>query len=96
MVADTGAAGRAGALRSVNAPVPTLVRAGSDGRPLEVRLGRTWHRVARIVDRWHLGPDEWWTEQPVDRRYYAVRLEDGRQVTVFQDALSLQWCRQRV
>jgi len=95
VVTDTGAEGRAGALRPVNAPVPTLVRAGPEGKPLAVRLGRTWHRVARIADHWHLGPDEWWTEQPVARRYYTVRLEDGQPVTVFQDTLTLQWYRQR-
>ena len=96
MVTDTRTPGSAGAPRPVNAPVPVLVRAGPDGKPLAVRLGRTWHRVARIADRWHLGPDEWWTEHPVDRRYYTVRLEDGQQVTVFQDLLTLRWYRQRV
>ncbi|MSQ41050.1 MAG: hypothetical protein EXR55_05220 [Dehalococcoidia bacterium] len=96
MVTDTRATGRAGALRPVNAPVPTQVRAGPDGKPLTVRLGKTWHRVARIADRWHIGPDEWWTEQPVDRMYYTAQLEDEKQVTVFQDVLTLHWYRQRV
>jgi hypothetical protein len=42
----------------------------------------------RVVDRW-------WTDEPVDRRYYEVVLESGRNTCVFLDRTSGGWLTQR-
>ena len=44
--------------------------------------------VWRVVDRW-------WTEEPVDRRYFEVVLESGRNVCVFRDRERACWLTQR-
>jgi len=95
VVTDTGTALRDGALRIVNAPAPIEVRTGADGKPQSVRIGRRWRRVSSITNRWRLGPDEWWTERPVDRWYFAVRLDDDRPLTVFRDQVTSLWYIQR-
>jgi hypothetical protein len=42
----------------------------------------------RVVDRW-------WTEEPVDRRYFDVVLETGENVVVFHDGENGSWFTQR-
>ena len=42
----------------------------------------------RVVDRW-------WTEEPVDRRYFDVVLESGQNVCVFRDEEAGCWFSQR-
>jgi hypothetical protein len=42
----------------------------------------------RVVDRW-------WTDEPVDRRYYEVVLESGRNTCVFLDRAVGRWFTQR-
>jgi hypothetical protein len=72
----------------VNAPRPALVEAGFDGTPWQVnRRGVTLVREEwRVVDRW-------WTEEPVDRRYFEVVLESGESTVVFQE--DGKWFSQR-
>lgn len=96
MVTNPRTARGAGAVLPIKRPVPIQARITADGRPQALRMGGVWQSIARITDRWHLGPDEWWTDQPVDRMYYAVHLVDGRQLTVFQDLITQHWYRQRV
>jgi hypothetical protein len=50
-------------------------------------------RVAALREEWRVG-DRWWTEEPVERRYYEVLLETGRNVVVFRDEASGEWFRQ--
>jgi hypothetical protein len=50
-------------------------------------------RVAELREEWRVG-DRWWTEEPVERRYYEVLLETGRNVVVFRDEASGEWFRQ--
>jgi hypothetical protein len=50
--------------------------------------------VASIRDRWRLD-DEWWRERPVSRLYYALLLEDGALLVVFQDLIEGGWYEQR-
>ncbi|MSQ13667.1 MAG: hypothetical protein EXR47_06005 [Dehalococcoidia bacterium] len=95
MVTDSRAASSDGAVRPVDAPAPVKVREGSNGKPQAVRIGRRWHKAVSITNRWHLGPDEWWTEHQLDRLYFTLRLEEGRPFTVFQDLLTSQWYSQR-
>jgi hypothetical protein len=50
-------------------------------------------KVVSVEDRWRID-DEWWREQPISRMYFECTLEDGRQLTVFQDLLTGGWYRQ--
>ena len=42
----------------------------------------------RVVDRW-------WTEEPVQRRYFELVLESGQNVVVFRDEERGGWFSQR-
>jgi hypothetical protein len=72
----------------VNAPRPALVEAAFDGTPCEVNR-RT---VALVREEWRV-VDRWWTEEPVDRRYFEVVLESGESTVVFHD--DGRWFTQR-
>jgi hypothetical protein len=72
----------------VNAPRPALVEAAFDGTPYEVNR-RT---VALVREEWRV-VDRWWTEEPVDRRYFEVVLESGESTVVFHD--DGRWFTQR-
>lgn len=74
----------------LNAPRPALVEAAVDGSPTVVnREGVTVVREEwRVVDRW-------WTDEPVDRRYFEVVLESGRNVCVYRDRERGCWFTQR-
>jgi hypothetical protein len=83
----------------VNKPWPVPVQVGSDGVPLAV--GRL--AVESVREEW-LVEDGWWTQRPLQRRYFELVLEDGSDVVVFCEpssnglrsrAPSHQWFRQR-
>ena len=82
------------AVRPVCLPVRVAVREGPDRQPACVRLGREWHQVACIEERWCF--DLWWLPEPVARVYYRVSCGDGRRVTLFRDERGGCWYRQRV
>ena len=72
----------------LNAPRPALVEPGFDGAPRAVdRETVALVRRKRVVDRW-------WTEEPVDRRYFEVVLESGRNVCVYRDQDAGCWFAQ--
>jgi hypothetical protein len=73
---------------SVNAPRPALVEAAFDGTPWQVNRGG----VALVREEWRV-VDRWWTEEPVDRRYFEVVLESGESLVVFQE--DGRWFSQR-
>ncbi len=74
----------------MNAPRPALVEAGLDGTPSRVdREG-----VAVVREEWRV-TDRWWTETPIDRRYFEVVLESGRNTCVFLDREQGRWFTQR-
>jgi hypothetical protein len=72
----------------VNAPRAALVEAAFDGTPWQVNRGV----VALVREEWRV-VDRWWTEEPVDRRYFEVVLESGESLVVFQEAG--KWFSQR-
>ena len=88
MVAHPGATGPARPAR-LNAPRPALV---------EAQLGepRTVNRVpvAVVREEWRV-VDRWWTQEPVDRRYFDVVLESGENAFVFRDEERGAWFSQR-
>ena len=69
---------------------PALVETNVGGEPrlvdreLVVAVREEW----RVVDRW-------WTDEPVDRRYFEVVLESGRNVCVYRDGERRCWFTQR-
>ena len=90
MVTDTGGASTARSARRLNAPRPALVEAHADGTPR--RVNRAGSRVLR--EEWRI-VDRWWTEEPVDRRYFDVVLETGENAVVYRDGETGAWFTQR-
>ena len=50
--------------------------------------------VALVREEWRV-VDRWWTEEPVDRRYFDVVLASGENVVVFLDGEEQSWFTQR-
>jgi hypothetical protein len=73
----------------VNKPWPVPVQVGADGTPLAV--GRL--AVESVREEW-LVEDGWWTQKPLQRRYFEVVLSDGSDVVVFCEPDG-RWFRQR-
>ena len=63
--------------------------------PGVVALRRKRVTVASVQDIWDV-LDEWWRSDPVARRYYSVKLEDGLTITIFHDTIANLWYRQQV
>jgi hypothetical protein len=74
----------------LNPPRPALVETGVNGAP------RLVNREAVVVVReeWRV-VDRWWTDEPVDRRYFEVVLESGRNTAVYHDGEAKMWFTQR-
>jgi hypothetical protein len=49
--------------------------------------------VALVREEWRV-VDRWWTEEPVDRRYFEVVLESGQNVCVYRDREEGCWFTQ--
>ena len=90
MVTHTGGTRTAGSPRRLNAPRATLVESHADGTPR--RVNRV--EVALVREEWRV-VDRWWTEEPVDRRYFDLVLETGENVVVYRDGESGAWFTQR-
>ena len=94
MVAHSRSAGDGRTARRVagrrNAPRPARVEMHVDGSPRIVnRL-----RVALVREEWRV-VDRWWTDEPVNRRYFEVILESGQNACVYRDAEAGCWFSQR-
>ena len=50
--------------------------------------------VALLREEWRV-VDRWWTEAPVQRRYFELVLESGQNVVVFRDEERGGWFSQR-
>ena len=75
--------------RPLNAPRPALVETGPGGTPRIVNR----EQVTLVREEWRV-VDRWWTDEPVDRHYFEVVLEGGRNVCVYRDAERLCWFTQ--
>jgi hypothetical protein len=78
------------AASQLNAPRPALVETAVDGTPGIVNR----EAVVLVREEWRV-VDRWWTDDPVDRRYFEVVLESGRNVCVFRDREKACWFTQR-
>ncbi len=94
MVTDSGNASARRTARRVagrlNAPLPALVESEFDGTPRVVNR----QLVALVREEWRV-VDRWWTEAPVDRRYFDLVLESGQNACVFRDEEAGCWFSQR-
>jgi hypothetical protein len=90
VVAYPGGARAARSARRLNAPRPALVEAHANGMPR--RVNRTG--VAALREEWRV-VDRWWTEEPIDRRYFDVVLETGENAVVYRDEENGAWFTQR-
>jgi hypothetical protein len=50
--------------------------------------------VALMREEWRV-VDRWWTEEPVDRRYFDLVLASGENAIVFLDGEAQRWFSQR-
>ena len=97
MVPGSAMPERRWALGASLAPLNLPVRASVEsvgGAPRRVRTdGRRWRPVEQVVDLWEV-ETEWWTLDPVRRRYWRLALADGGLLTVYRDLATGQWFRQ--
>ena len=92
MVANTGSTSARhppGRLGRLNAPRPALVEPDFGGTPQTVNR----QQVALVREEWRV-VDRWWTDEPVDRRYFEVVLESGQNVCVYRDREAGAWFSQ--
>jgi hypothetical protein len=90
VVADSGSSRAVRAAGRLNEPRAALVEPQADGAPRLVnRLS-----VELIREEWRV-VDRWWTEEPVNRRYFDVVLASGQNVVVFHDDEHGRWFSQR-
>ena len=80
------------ALKPVSGPVAVVVEEGQGRKPVSVRVGSRWRRIACIDDEW--GFDLWWMSRPMTRSYFRVRCENGVELTLFRDERAGCWYRQ--
>ncbi len=73
----------------LNAPRQALVETGPSGTPHVVNR----EQVALVREEWRV-VDRWWTDEPVDRHYFEVVLEGGRNVCVYRDGEASCWFTQ--
>jgi hypothetical protein len=73
----------------LNAPRPALVETGPGGTPHVVNR----EQVTLVREEWRV-VDRWWTDEPVDRHYFEVVLESGRNVCVYRDVEACCWFTQ--
>ena len=90
MVAPARAASAARSARRLNAPIVVRVEAHVDGSPSRVNRST----VALVREEWRV-VDRWWTEEPVNRRYFDVVLAGGERAVVFLDEEVGRWFSQR-
>ncbi len=74
----------------LNAPRPALVETAGSGVPRLVNR----ELVTVVREEWRV-VDRWWTDDPIDRRYFEVVLESGRNVCVYRDGERRCWFTQR-
>ena len=83
----------ASSLVPLSMPLPVKVSCNGD-TPRRVSAGQVaWRGVDRVVDLWEVDT-EWWTNDPVRRRYWRLALADGGLVTVYHDLTTGSWFRQ--
>ncbi len=73
-----------GPLRRLGSPQPVAVSTDDEGVPTAVVINGRERSVVSVREDW-LVQDLWWTDSPVDRRYFELVLDAGRHAVVFHD-----------
>ncbi|HJS48960.1 MAG TPA: hypothetical protein VJ745_01445, partial [Gaiellaceae bacterium] len=89
VVAGSGSASARRSAGRLNAPRAALVETGPGKTPRVVNR----EQVTLVREEWCV-VDRWWTDDPVDRRYFEVVLESGRNVCVYRDREQGCWFTQ--
>ena len=63
-----------------------------DSKPSRVTYRKKLQKVKEVSNVWRVD-DGWWAK-PVTRFYYALELENGGMITVFQDQTNGRWYKQ--
>ena len=96
MVAPARAPLRTDRLRAVNEPKKAAVELDEKKEPVAIRRSDGQETTAAVVETilesWRID-DEWW-RQLISRRYFAVILEGGARVVLFEDLVSHEWFMQ--
>ena len=92
MVKNPRAAARPAGLLPLNLPQPEAVDADSSGVPVAVLVHGSLRPVVAVHDAWRID-DEWW-RAGISRQYFAVEMEGGKRLTIFQDMATRAWYRQ--
>ena len=72
--------------------MPTKVQEDTEQRPVAVSLFGIEVAVAAINEWWE-DEEFWWRDNPVVRVTYRVSLEDGQDLTIFENMLTGGWYR---
>ena len=83
----------ASSLAPLSIPSPVKVSLTGDAPRRVSAEPATWHAVDRVIDLWEVDT-EWWTNDPVRRRYWRLALSDGGLMTVYHDLIAGGWFRQ--
>ena len=62
---------------------PIEVETDDDGNPTAVILDGRRHLVEVIREEW-LIQDQWWTKEPVTRRYFDLIMTSGRRMEIYR------------
>ena len=81
-------------VRSLRCPRDISVEAGDANLPTAVTTDGVKLRVVDVRDRWRID-DEWWRFESISRAYYQLVLENGRNLTIFNDVTTSKWYEQR-
>ena len=63
-------------------------------KPSHIKNHEAYVRIYSIIDEWEV-TEGWWTNQPINRRYFKVILDNGVEIVLFKDLLSNLWYKQR-
>lgn len=79
--------------RQVNQPQPLDVSVRPDGAPGQVRVRGRARRVEAVRERWRID-EGWWRAKPISRMYWRLVLDNGHQITLYQDLDDRTWWSQ--
>ena len=100
MVPPARASLRPDRLRAVNAPKKAAVELDENGQPAVIRRSNDNGGgqetpaavVETVLETWRID-DEWWRKL-ISRSYYAVILQGGARVVLFEDLVTGEWFEQ--
>jgi hypothetical protein len=75
---------------ALNTPQPIRVEANAKGEPYRIN----GQPIEFIREEWKV-VDRWWTDRPINRRYFEVFLESGKRFVVFFDNENQRWFTQQ-